>query len=340
MPQRARLARLIDQFIPVIRDAFRAAIWDITDNAVISAMVRAIELGDPVRALHAAGYSDAAMRPLTAAIERAFETGGMVTGSSFPRPLTSPMGAAVFRFDLRNSRAEAWLREHSSQLITNIRAETTTSIRNILTTGMTDGRNPRSVALDIVGRIDRTVGHRVGGVVGMTDRQAGWVQSARNELTNLDSRYFTRTLRDRRFDATVRNAIATGERLPQATIDRLATRYADRVLQYRGETIARTEALQSLNHAQREAFEQAIDMGAVDRGQIKKIWKSASDRRVRHSHAIMHDQERDMDAPFVSPNGAQMQFPGDWSLDAPADEIINCRCIVEYDVDWITGQVD
>jgi hypothetical protein len=41
------------------------------------------------------------------------------------------------------------------------------------------------------------------------------------------------------------------------------------------------------------------------------------------------------DEPFVSPSGDRLMFPGDRSLGASADETVQCRCRVEYRVDWI-----
>ena len=336
--------RMIDRFIPVIRDAFRAAIRDITDRAVLREMIRAIELGDPIRAFRATGFTEAALRPISAAIERAFEAGGILTASGFPNPLATPLGAAVFRFDVRSASAEAWLRTHSSRLVTEMTTEALNGIRNTLTAGMTDGLNPRRVALDIVGRIDPTTGRRVGGIIGLTTGQQTWVARARTELQALDSAYFNRALRDRRFDGIVRQAIKTGQPLTSDQVDRLISRYADRVLAYRGEMIARTEALQSLNQAQYEAYQQAIDMGAISASAISKIWRTAGDGptpegRTRHTHWEMEGQRRDFEEAFVSPAGGQMLYPGHIGLDAPAREIINCRCVVEYDVDW-TRDVD
>ena len=111
---------LIDLFTPEIRDIFLAAIEDVTDKAIIADIIKAIEEGNPEKAFQAIGFTPAAMRPVTAVIERAFERGGVLTGETFPKYLNTPSGRTVFRFDTRNSRSEAWLRDHSSQLITRI----------------------------------------------------------------------------------------------------------------------------------------------------------------------------------------------------------------------------
>jgi len=340
MARKQTLDDLIDLFTPEIRDAFIAAIQGVNNSAIISDMIAAIEAGDPVRAFQALGFSPAAMRPLTQTIERAFEAGGVLTGENFPKYLNTPSGRTVFRFDVRNSRAEAWLRDHSSGLVTRLTDEARTNVRTVLERGMLDGRNPRNIALDLVGRVDPTTRNRVGGIVGLTANQETWVSSARRRLVDLDNAYFSMELRDKRFDRTVARAIADGRPLPAETIEKLTTAYKNNALRYRGESIARTEALQSLNRSENEAYLQAVDLGAVNRASARRVWDSVGDGRVRWSHSKMEAQEVGLDEPFVSPRGARMMHPGDTSLGAPADEVVMCRCRVRMKVDFLAGWND
>jgi len=335
MTPRQELDAFAELLVPNLRAAFMAAIQGIVDNAIIAEIVRNIEAGNLEGAFRAVGFSDASMRPLTKAIAEAFEAGGILTGATFPKYLNTTNGKARFLFDVRNSRAEAYLRDHSSQLITRIADETRTNVQTILRQGMIDGRNPRNVALDIVGRIVPGVNRRVGGIVGLTPQQAQWVNNTRADLSDLSERYFTRALRDKRFDRTVRKAIESGQPLDAETIEKLVLRYKDNALKYRGETIARTEALQSLNASEYEAHKQIVEMGAAKANHVKRIWDSAGDFRVRYSHRAMDGQKVGIDEPFVSPLGSQLMYPGDGSLGADASEIINCRCRVRLKVDWL-----
>ncbi|QWY83163.1 head morphogenesis protein [Rhizobium phage RHph_X2_24] len=337
---RQTLEYLIDLFEPRIAAAFREAIQGIVDNAIIGAMIDAIQNGDPEAAFRAVGFSPAAMEPLVAAIEEAFERGGVLTGERFPEYLNTPSGRAVFRFDVRNSRAEAWLRDHSSQLVTRITDEARDNVRSTLEQGMLDGRNPRSVALDIVGRIDPATQKRTGGVIGLTRQQEQWVSNTRRDLLNLDANYFTRALRDKRFDRIVQRAINEGKPLPRDTVEKLVTAYKNRALRYRGETIGRTEAMQSLNRSEWEAHRQAVDLGALRMQDVQREWDSAGDSRVRWSHKKMDGQRVGLDEPFVSPSGARMMFPGDTSLGAPADEVVMCRCRVRLKADFLAAWND
>jgi len=325
------ILKLIDQFTPVIRKAFFTALSDITDEIVLNSVIDAINSGDVNAAFEALGFNRAAMRPLETAIEQAFETGGVLSAEYVPR-----VGGVKFRFDVRNSRAEAWLRDHSSSLITSITDDVRGAVRDVLQIGLMDGRNPRNVALDIVGRIGPN-GRRTGGLIGLTNQQANWVANARRELADPQtaSHWFSRIRRDKRFDSLVQRSIDKGVPLDADTINRLVSRYSDSLLQLRGETIARTEALQSLNQSQHLAFQQAIDQGAVDQSNVKRYWDSSGDERVRDSHRAMEGQEVGANEPFTTPGGQKLMFPGDSSLGASASEIINCRCVVRTRVDFL-----
>ena len=56
-------------------------------------------------------------------------------------------------------------------------------------------------------------------------------------------------------------------------------------------------------------------------------WNTVGDAKVRDTHAAMRGQIRYGNAPFNSPSGATLQFPGDPK--APAGERIHCRCWIE-----------
>jgi hypothetical protein len=333
MTPREKLDALVDLFAPDIRSAFLAAIQDVVDTAILTDVITAIESGDPEAAFRALGFNDAAMRPITSALERAFEQGGILTGQTFPKYLNTASGRGVFRFDVRNARAEAYLRDHSSELITRITDDVRNTVRNTLEAGMQRGDNPRTVALDIVGR-KPPGGNRIGGVVGLTTQQEGWVRSYRTKLETLDPAFARMELRRKGSDGLVNRAIASGKPLPAETIEKLVTHYKSNALRYRGESIGRTEALQALNRSEYEATLQAVDLGATRESAVQREWDSAGDSRVRFSHRALNGQRVGLREPFVSPTGARMLCPGDTSLGAGGDEVIMCRCRVRTIIDW------
>jgi len=322
-----RLAALIDKFQPRLRAAYLAAVQDIVSTVQLARVVKAIEQGDYVGAFQAIGFNGPALRPLTSMIEQAFEAGGIMVAGTAPRN-------AVFRFDVRNSRAEKWLREQSSSLVTRLSEDTRVAVRNVMTDGMAAGRNPQVIALDLVGRKNLSTGRREGGIVGLSAPQERYVANMRRDLENLDERYFTRGRRDKRFDSIVRKAIKEGKPLGADTVDKLTGRYKDNLLKLRGDTIARTEAISSLNRSEHEALAQAREQGLTNT--VKRAWDSAGDDgKTRESHLIMDGQTVGPDEPFTTPDGFKLMFPGDTSLGAPPEETINCRCRVRTIVDWL-----
>ncbi len=115
--------------------------------------------------------------------------------------------------------------------------------------------------------------------------------------------------------------VQAGEALP-ALVKRLNDLYLVSIIPKRSEVIARTEVIASSNYGSQEA---AKSSGLT----LKKVWLATSDSRTRPDHAEADGQEVDMDEPFEV-GGSQLMYPGDSSLGAPADEVIQCRCTQYY----------
>ena len=206
-------------------------------------------------------------------------------------------------------------------------------MRDQITAAVESNTPPRAAALEIVGRINRATGRREGGVIGLTSQQAGYVRNMRAELGDPErmAGYFDRTCRDKRFDRLVKRAMAKGEPVSRADIDRIAWRYADRLLKLRGDTIARTEAINAMRAGQHEGFRQLVDSGRVRDDQIERTWSATPDLSTRHDHVAMNGTKlRGMGKLWTLPDGSLMEFPGDTGHGAKASEVINCRCTEKY----------
>lgn len=212
------------------------------------------------------------------------------------------------------------------------------AIRAVIEGGIEAGRGPRQTALDIVGRVNKATGKREGGIVGLNAPQAKAWLKAGDELDALDPAYFERKLRDKRFDPMVKRAIAEGKPLSKADRERVLNRYQDRLLKHRGDTIARTETIASLNAGRDQGIQQLIDAGNITEDQVAKVWDSTgADGRTRDTHLAMEGQRRRLGEPFVTPLGARLMHPGDATLGAPGSETINCRCLVRFDLSFYKG---
>lgn len=60
-----------------------------------------------------------------------------------------------------------------------------------------------------------------------------------------------------------------------------------------------------------------------------KVWRTVGDNKVRDIHKIVNGQIRKITVPF-DVNGQQLMNPGDTSLGATADNVVNCRCSAIY----------
>lgn len=343
-------ADLLERYGRLVADAFFRALDDLRSQAEIQRVMAAIESRNLDEALDALHIDPEAFSELAERIRQSYAESGKATSDLMPK--RRPDGVAmVVRFDGRNPEAEAWLSRHSSDLITRLTQEQRQLVRATLSVSMEQGRNPRQAALDIVGRVNRVTGKREGGILGLTTAQARFVDNpnwltdpknnppgARQQLNSTDPAllkgYLTRKRRDKRFDRSVTKAIREGRPVDPDIAAKAMIAYERRLLKLRGETIGRVETMTSLQSAKHEAYRQAIAAGKVAASAITKVWRSAGDLRVRHTHQGLNRDKAKFHEPFVSPSGARLLYPMDRSLGAGANEVVGCRCDCEYQIDF------
>lgn len=331
---------LADRFGKAAADAFFRAVDDIRRRAEVQRLTAAIEARQLEAAIDALHLDAAAYDDLAEILRQAYAAGGNAEAESFPR--TDGDGTAlVVRFSGRNPAAERWLADHSSDLITRIVDDQRAAVRVALTESFEAGINPRTAALRIVGRIDRATGKRVGGIIGLTEPQEQYARTAREELQSGDpeqlNNYLTRARRDKRFDRTVQKALRDQKPVPAETIGKAIIAYERRMLQLRGETIGRVEAMSAIQSAKYEAYRQAIEDGKIAENMVTKVWRSAADLRVRHTHAVLNGESVRFSENFRSPSGAQLRYPTDTAMGAGPGEIIGCRCDCDYRIDFLAN---
>ncbi|HEV8177362.1 MAG TPA: phage minor head protein [Gemmatimonadales bacterium] len=218
---------------------------------------------------------------------------------------------------LVNPRALAAMRGNQLELVRAISQTTRDGLREYLQAMLASGENPTSLVPQLVGYMQAD-GTRVGGILGLTPRQARAVANYRRELEKGLSGALERALRDHRFDASVAEHIGGGTQLSQDRIDELVRRYESRYLQYRAQTIARTESLRALATGQQALWNQTIESGGMEKSRLVKRWVTAEDERVRPEHVAMHNTIIAYDDEFVLPDGRTTWGP-------PMDP--NCRCL-------------
>lgn len=332
---RERFENLLAEFEPIIRAAFLEAVADLRSGVALRIVIERLERRDIEGAVDALNLDRAAYSPLDEAIRRAYSGGGAATVDGMPTLRDPNGGKAVIRFDAQAFRAMEWFRRNGlAARMVEIDKE---AARLMIVEGIARGRGARRTALDLAGRINRATGRREGGVIGLNVRQAEYAISMRDRLASGDPDEMRKVLamgrRDKRFDRTITKAIEAGKPVSAEAIDRMTARYNDRLLELRGQTIARTEGMAAFNEAQMEAYRQAIDKGAVREADLTKTWRSVGDGRVRHTHIAMNGQQVGFGGSFQSPSGAVLRYPHD--PDAPAAEKVNCRCRMDITIDFL-----
>lgn len=124
----------------------------------------------------------------------------------------------------------------------------------------------------------------------------------------------------------MREQLAEGYQLGETT-HQLAARIrsvAD-VSEPRAAMIARTEVVPAANFA---SLYQVQLAGFTD-AECRKGWLATEDSRTRPEHHSADGQLAALSKPFKV-GGELLNFPGDWSLGASADNVINCRCSIEF----------
>ena len=302
-----RLFRLVDTLEPRFRRQFQNMLSLVKNDLTVARLTRLIETGQQQEAFNVirAHVEQLASRYNAGYIEAGQDTAQVLSG--YTRPL-------VVTFNVVNERAVRIMQNNQLNFVREFTREQTEATRQALIRGVREGLNPRAQA-----RAFRDS-------IGLTSRQEAAVNNYSRLLRENNRQALERGLRDRRFDGTVRRAINNGKPLTDGQIDRMVGRYRERYLKYRSEVIARTEALQAAHEGTEEMFNQAIENGNIRADQLQARWHTRQDGRQRDSHDAMAGQTRRHGEPFVSGGGNLIRYPGD--PQAPAEEIIQCRCAV------------
>ena len=303
---RKRLDELLARLQPKLAKRFRQVMQRVRDKRTLAELESALESGTIATVLDDIDQATAVLTSQSAAAH-AF------IAAEVAEELATKLDKLI-SYDGTNPRAVAVLARRRLELSTELVETQRQAIGETLRLGLENGWNPRQTAVAIRDSI------------GLTVPQTQWVANYRRKLENASRGALDNALRDARSDRAVARAAATGTPLPQARIDKLVERYAERQLNYRAEVIAREETLRSLEAAQDEAFQQVIDAGQLDADRVQLEWHQRSRPNMRDIHRPMDGQLRRFGEAFVSGAGNLLRFPHD--PDAPLSELLGCGCYV------------
>lgn len=318
------IRKLIRNMEPKLRKAFLDAIDRVRGSIRIGELERLVASGDVAGIVRYLQIDPSDFGGFAALQQEILNSAGLAYASNI-----KIRGANVrFGWDMRNPLAQAAAETISSRFITRETEAAKQAVRRYLSEAFSAGRGPRDIALDIAGRVVQ--GRRQGGVVGLAEHQAQWVSNFRYYLETGNPRALQMTLRDKRFDATIRKGNLTKDQ-----IDKFVARYSDRLLKHRAETIARTEMGFAVEQANQVSFQQAIDKAGVPVEFTYREWIHVPGKDQRDGHADLNRQRRYGNDTFTSVVGkytAEMLHPHQEGVGAA--HVANCRCQVNYGVDY------
>jgi hypothetical protein len=218
------------------------------------------------------------------------------------------LGSVGFSFQLTNQEAVRWAETHAANLVVGVSEETRAAIRLILVRLYQDP----TMGPDRAAREIRAI-------IGLTRRQAIAVDNLRRMLEQRRdlatiARDATSALSPQRRAFWAEQQIKTA-----AVIDANVSRYADRLLRQRSETIARTESMTASNRGQQLLWEQARTVGLVDTETVQRELVVTPDVRLCEICAPMQGVRVKLDQPFTLESGETFMIP-------PFH--VKCRCTV------------
>lgn len=307
--------RIADRFGPEVAAAFLDAVEETRDNIDLGALESAIQAADmsQVESVLKVG----SLRERLAArdgMEGSFTRSFAATGQASAEVLEDALGVA-FSFDARDPRAILFARSQSSTLIKGIGDDALLSVRAIMGRAFSEGIPPEGAARLIREVVGLRRDHSAAVTNFFQDLRVG--QEGGDELVSRALGSVDRRRLDAATKAKLRKALREGT-LTDDMIEEAVQTYRTSLLNYRAQSIARTETIRSASAGQHESFLDARRQGVIPET-ARRAWIVTPDDRLRDSHAAIPDLNADfvgIDEPFETPMGPIMYPPAG----------VMCRC--------------
>lgn len=306
---------IADSAAPEVRRRFLEAIKAVRGTVKEAKLRAALETGSVDAVMEVLGLDKdlgaiepGLLKPLEATVHEA----GAAAVDATPAIANAARGGQLaMRFDAINPHTVQAVRNYGFNLIRQVTDDTRDGIRAIVSNALEFGGHPEEQA------------RRIRSLIGLTENQADAVSNFRTLLETRDSRALQRALRDRRFDGTL-NRVLGDEAVDDLTpeqIDRMVERYASRMLDFRANTIARTETINAARLGTQGAWTQATENGLLVRSKVRQGWMVTPDDRLCIYCA---------EVPLLNPDGVPLGGQFQTALgpvDGPTLHPL-CRCIL------------
>jgi hypothetical protein len=305
----ARLHRRAASVSPELAAAILLAWARLRESMPEAALARAIALGAErvFELVLTQAVLDVALAPIRQRLRESIVKAVPYYASTLPPKV---VGEVTLGFDILSPHVVDAIRGLETRVMTQFATDLRETVREAVTRGLTDGLSHRTVAKGLRQAI------------GLAPSQARDVEAYRVKLENAHKRSdaFDNKLRDRRFDAALKKARATGEPLPKERIEKMVDAYRRRRINQNAAINARQAAVDAQKLANRLAWDDAIAQGAVDAGSLQKTWRGVMDDRERESHRAHEGETVPFDQPYSG--GYMVAGSPDWG----------CRCVDVYSV--------
>ena len=223
-------------------------------------------------------------------------------------PVRGALRGVAIAFDVLNPRVIDAVRRLDTRVFMRLAEDVRGTVRQVVERGLAQGVGPRTIARGLRD------------VVGLAPNQEAAIHNFERMLREGDRAALTRALRDHRFDRTLDRLLGVrGEGLSAAQVTRMTDAYRRNMVAFNAESNARTAALNSVKLGQRLSWQDAIDKGYVDGGNLMKRWVNVGDARVRDEHLAQPLGVAGETVPFDEPYSTGEMEPG--------DDTYNCRCL-------------
>ncbi|MBW2596376.1 MAG: hypothetical protein JRC93_10455 [Deltaproteobacteria bacterium] len=313
------LENIAARFEPKIRDSLLRAFASMKSHYTIAEIETALTsrgIGAVLIMIDEMPIEEILQKEVIGDINEAIISSGRQTVHIVP-PL-SLTDKTIFYYNILNPVTTDYIRTYNLNLVHKISVNTRDAIKNAIRNDHIAGNNPRSTA-----RVFRDT-------VGLTPRQEMAIRNYEKGLTELDSTILSRELRDKKYDATIRQAISNKSSLSKTQINEMVDSYRSRYITFRAETIARTESLRAVSIGEYTSVIQGVNAGTIDPILVRRFWIYKDDKRTRNEHRKIPSLNPGgvrVDQPFQTPLGPIL-FPRDPA--GSAANTIQCRCIVVY----------
>ena len=310
---------IADEHFDEVVEIFLKMVEEAKAEVDMAALVRGIEAKSVDQMLAAIPWADTVesmLAPIRKEMEEILAAAGRAAEAEFEKAA----GVSIV-FDIERPAVVEWLEKYPLDLVREIGKQTQTGLKNTLMGIVSEGAP---------GVSSEALAEFVRDQVGLTSRQQGWVtkygDALESELGKIEAGTATREEAFRRIQKKYRLSPLRGpEDLTRGRVGGALKGYQKNWLNYRAQTIGRTEPLRAAWQGQRQTWKQAFSDGLVKEEQTWRDWIVTPDDRLRADHAAI---------PVLNPNGV----PFGEDFDTPIGPTngppfgTNCRCGESYRV--------